>query len=202
MNKHIRLTKKITLEDIVNKKISHIEAYSSQITACIINPCRELDSLRDRNTDNGMAIWVLLLTFFEPHGQYLTGINSNGKSKDIFIVGFDEFKKFIIQKKLVEIDVKNLESEKLFKFARSGLFHSSVMYKDFLIDCINFSRYSISRNPFNGGWLINPWLFTEDLSRYVEFYLKEVKDDVIKKRKFESTFERLILNPMMKMVNK
>ena len=201
MNRYLRLTQKIALEDILTQKISYIDAYKAQVMEWIINPCRELSSHKVANTDYGMAMWVLLLTFFESHGQYLTGHNSDGKSKAIFVIGFDSFKNFVIQNNLVGNDVEKLESKKLYKFARSGLFHSSVMSKDFLIDCIDFSKYSISQNPINGGWLINPWLLTENLSKYLDFYSKQVMTSQEKKDKFEKVFERLVLGPMKKMAN-
>jgi len=201
MNRYVRLTKEIAIEDILSQKVSYIDAHKSQITEWILNPCRELDSENNRNTDFGMAIWVLLLSFFESHGQYLTGEDSNRKSKKIFKVGFDAFKKYLIQKKLVDQKVKNLDNDKLYKFARSGLFHSTVMYEDFLLDCIDFSKNSISKNPIHGGWLINPWLLTEDLSTYVDFYVEQVKNDQQIKNNFESTFKRLVVEPMKKISN-
>jgi len=200
MSRYVRLTKEIAIEDILNGNVSYVDAHKSQITEWILNPCRELDSGKGRNTDYGMAIWVLLLSFFESHGQYLTNVDSNGQSQKIFKVGFDAFKNFLIQKQLVKQDIQNLDTSKLYEFARSGLFHSAVMYKDFLLDCINYSKNSISKNPIHGGWLINLWLLTENLSGYVDFYVEQVKTDEQIKNNFESTFKRLVVEPMKKII--
>lgn len=108
----VRLTKTISFDDI--NSLGWPEAYKQYVEALILNPCMDLDSINPRNTDNGMAIWILLLSFFESHAQFLKGESSNNQSSKFFKIGFEAFLDFLtIEDKFTANMKEKLDLDKL-----------------------------------------------------------------------------------------
>lgn len=200
MNSLIRLTKEITLEDIETGKVSYAEAYQAQIEEWILKPCHKLGSKDDKNTNYGIAILALLILFFEHHAQYLEDQDSERKSGKFFKKGFSAFKEYLVSNNSNHNISKmtNDDIDAFWKFSRNGLFHSMAIKDKFLIDSINLCRDSSFSfySPLN-VWLINPWNLTKELSGYVAYYIEIMAQNDSIRTNFESSFERLVVNPMM-----
>jgi len=143
-----------------------------------------------------MSAFSVLIMFFETHGQYLEGESSRGKSKKNFIKSFEEFITFLRKQKLFKEEIEDDFFENFYKFARCGLFHSISMSNYFLIDCIDFSRLPISKNPIHKGFLINVDLFKDAIWEYVKSYIERLKRNSQLKINFDLIFETLILGPL------
>ena len=191
MSNIVRLTSGITLQDLNSGRVSWSEAYKSQIYEWLVNPCEVL--IAQKNTDFHMAVWSLLLMFFEPHGKYLEG----KKTKHNFTKAFNDFLDFLeIHSQLPQDLDKNSFSKKIYKINRCGLFHSLVISKEFLLDCINYNQYPIENNKIHGGWIINVEKFVELLKQYIEEYIEKLSSDELRRNNFETTFQLLVLKPI------
>jgi len=139
--------------------------------------------------------------FFEPHGQYLEGKESRGpgESRRLFCSAFNRFRDFLKSKGMISKDVDQLPAESVYSWARCGLFHSTRLANELLVDAVGFGRACLAENSMLGGWLIDPWLMLDLLERYLDSYVSEVKnapDDYQIVKNFEATFNRLLLEPM------
>jgi hypothetical protein len=195
----VRLTSGVALEDILSKRIRYEDAFKEQCQEWIIKPCKQLALVKKDNTNFGMAIWLILLSFFEAHGQYLSGKSSDGQSSVFFQNGFNAFKGYLVEK-YPQINLNQMDTAELYKFVRCGLFHSGVMHKKFLIDCAGVAQQSFEPNTLHSGWLINPWLLIDDLEEYVNHYLNQISQNMDMENNFKKTFERLVVDPMKAIV--
>jgi len=196
---NVRITKKISFADLKQGKVSYFDVYESQVNSWIFEPAECLAKLRSNgDTDKGMAILALLLMFFEPHGQYLTG-NDKGGSKQKFVFAFERFVQFLIKKKRVKEDIQELKADSFYKFARCGLFHSLKLSNELLINVFDIGGTSILKNPlFSEGWIVSPWILLDDMKAYLEHYVKELKQPASTTliENFNKTFNRLLIEPM------
>ena len=194
----IRITREISFQDLQDGKISRFEVYAEQVRAWIFRPAKELAGLRD-DTDKGMAVLALLLMFFEPHGQYLSGKDSQSQSGVTFVKAFDRFVRFLPEGKMMDSEgIKEL-SDVFWKFARCGLFHSLTLSDKLMIDALGMQKVSLSKNPcLKNSWLVNPWLLLDDMESYLTSYMQDLNDGKDQKlvNNFRATFERLLVEPV------
>lgn len=180
MSQIYRITKNLSFEDA--KKLSPKEVIKIQFRDWVFTPSELL--IKTGNTDDLMGALIILLTFFEVHGQYLNGEDSNGKSGEFFRHAFDEYSNFS------NID-SNLSS-KFWKFARCGLFHSLTMKGAIMIDSVGYCGNKILKkwSDSNGEKIIvNVERLFGSVISYHEEYLNRLD---LNDENFNKTYNRII----------
>jgi hypothetical protein len=196
----IRITKNLSFNDLLSGSIAPVDAYRTQVHDWILSPARRLTEAYPEDTDHGMALLALELMFFEPHGHFLEGNYEQRQSKQYFCMAFERFRQFLKAKSMSaeDNDTDDLATESIYKWARCGLFHSTLLAKELLVDAVQFGQASFAKNPIiSGGWLIDPWRMLDELEDYVDSYVSEVKadrDSAIAMH-FEATFKKLLREP-------
>lgn len=194
----VRITKNLSFDDLLSGSIVPVDAYRTQVRDWILSPARRLSESYPEDTDHGMALLALELMFFEPHGQFLEGKYEKGRSKHYFCTAFERFRQFLRGRSMSTVDTDGLRTESIYKWARCGLFHSTLLANELLVDALQFGETSLSKNPIiAGGWLIDPWRMLVELEDYVDSYVSEVRanrDSAIATN-FESTFKKLLREP-------
>jgi hypothetical protein len=190
-NNLVRITKNLSFGDLKEK--SPKEIYKIQVLDWIIEPSKQLSKLYPDETDHGMALLAIQLMFFEPHGQFLTGEDSLQQSKKLFVIAFNKFVIFMESRNKVESHDNLNISELFYKFARCGLFHSSIMGTEMLVSAIRIQEKVFYKNPIIGGWLVDPWLMLNELEKYLDDYLVKLADDGNSNmlENFNKTYNRL-----------
>lgn len=194
----VRITKDLSLEEVHLGTVDPIDAYTRLVDAWIFEPAKQLTSSYPTETDHGMALLAILLLFFEPHGQFLTGQSSEGRSRTTFCIAFDAFRKYLSEHSQVSPGTDSLSSESFYKWARCGLFHYGRMHTELLVDAIGMSSSCLSKNPILGGWLVNPWQLLVQLRNYNESYasrLRGIAPNDELRSKFQSTYQTLVKDP-------
>lgn len=194
----IRITKNLGVDDLLSGSIAPVDAYRTQVHDWILSPARRLTEAYPEDTDHGMALLALELMFFEPHGHFLEGNYEQRRSKQYFCTAFERFRQFLRAKSMSTEDTDELPTESIYKWARCGLFHSTLLAKELLVEAVQFGQASLAKNPIiSGGWIINPWRMLDELEDYVDSYVSEVKanrDSAISMN-FEATFKTLLREP-------
>ncbi len=192
----VRITRNLDFAHVKCGDVPTIDAYKTLVKEWIIGPAKILAEQQPRNTDHGMAIWALELMFFEPHGQFLD--HSLKGSRKLFCLGFDRFRNFLTTEGKLSPDTHALETCKLYKWARCGLFHSSIMANELLVDAVGHCGKPLAKNSILNGWLVDPWLLLGCLDDYLDTYVTEVKSNENSElaRNFEHTFEQLFSEPI------
>lgn len=194
----VRITKDLSFQDLQNSVITKHQAYREMVQSWILRPARLLCSGPLSSSDSGMALLCIELTFFEPHGQYLSGASANPRSKVRFRVGFDAFRSYLVSNGLVGNDVAGLKTDSFYEWARCGLFHSCVPANELLVDAADYSQSCLTINPIFSGWLVNPWKMLDPLENYINEYihqLEEGKDNTLNEN-FDFAFRKLVEIPM------
>jgi hypothetical protein len=212
----IYITSDVTFADLRDEKYSKPEILQRELDEWLFRPLQLLGeaSAGDfRGMGVGMAMLLLELTFFEHHGQYITGKDSDLNaardvrisSRDAFTSGFDAFRNYLVSAGHGNNDLATLDARNLYKFGRCGLFHSFNLRWEFLIDARQQSA-SFERNVHQdvGGWLINPWQLRIDLTYYTTEYVKTLVSPTYNfgqpahtaypadlRQKFLTTFDRI-----------
>ena len=184
----IYITSQITFRDVQQGYPKH-EVLNGELQEWLFRPARILAESSAGNFSamgTGMALLVLELMFFEHHGQYLTGKNSDAKasvdtkisSSRAFCIGFAAFRDYLVECRGQCADLLDVDPKHLYKLARCGLFHSFSLRWEFLVDARQQSA-SFERNPMPavGGWLINPWQLLDDLQSYASEYVCALADE-------------------------
>ena len=189
------ITQEMDFADILNGNLEHPEVYQKQLAAWIFSPAQKLSSKKD-GTDSGIALLSLLLMVFEPHGQYLTGEESNGQSKIKFREGFRSFTNSSQARKKIQTHISDETIDELYKWARCGLMHSLTMDTRLLIDTRRTGQI-LSKHPSWDFWLIDPWEMLPSLQDYIGSYVARLKQQPssVSRQKFNKTFERLVIEP-------
>lgn len=78
-----------------------------------------------------------------------------------------------------------------YKFARCGLFHSSILGTEILISAVPIENKVFYKNPIIKGWLVDPWIMLNELEIYLNTYLSELKVDSQLLQNFNITYKRL-----------
>lgn len=194
----VRITRDLSLQEIHRGTVDPVDVYSKLVEAWIFEPAKQLKRLYPTNTDHGMALLALLLLYFEPHGQFLTGKSSEGQSKRTFCAAFDAFRAYLSEHHKVPQETSDLLSESFYKWARCGLFHSGRMSNELLVDAVGMSTSCLSKNQILGGWLVNPWQLLTQLQNYNKAYTSQLSaasaNDQWKKN-FLQTYQVLLKEP-------
>lgn len=200
-NEQIRIIRQITYGDVKSGRVTPEQVMGAQVREWIFRPARtlaDLRSLNPRDTDHGIALLSLLLLFFEPHGQYVTGQDSSGHSREVFGEGFLRFRQWLEKRPAAPQNLDQLHPDTVYKFARCGLLHSAQVKGEFLVDAVDFCSFPIERNRWFGtGWLINPWLLLPEMEKYFDEYAAALSKPSHKKDKvlcanFAATYSRLV----------
>ncbi|WP_257306672.1 hypothetical protein [Geothrix campi] len=194
--KIVRITRNLGFDEVQSGAVSAIQAYKTQVMEWVIGPAKVLAAHLPRNTDHGMAILALELMFFEPHGQFLNPATSGSRNK--FCTAFDRFREYLKSHSQILEDTDRLSSEKIYKWARCGLFHSSLLASDLLVDAVEFSGRPLAKNTVLEGWLVDPWLLLGCLENYLGKYVSEIEGNPsgILATHFNSTFTTLFNEPL------
>lgn len=190
----IYLAPGISFGDILNNATPPIEWYRQHVRCTVLEPVTVLESDKDRW--HGVAALSLLLTFFEPHGKYLLGTNE-GSSKTHFTNGCEEF----FGSHAMSDVADRPAADKLYRWARCGLFHSAILDAELLIDATGQLRSCFGRHEFAPGiLLLNPWDFARRLNKYLQTYCDGIAtnsagDAAIA---FNTAFKKLVLTPLNK----
>ena len=194
----VRITRDLSLQEVHRGTVDPVDAYTRLVEAWIFEPAKQLASLYPSETDHGMALLALLLLYFEPHGQFLTGQSSEGQSKRTFCAAFDAFRVHLSENHKMQPETSDLLSESFYKWARCGLFHSGRMSNELLVDAMGMSNSCLSKNPILGGWLVNPWQLLIELRNYNEAYTSRLvgagTTDQLRKN-FLQTYQVLVKEP-------
>lgn len=196
----VRITASITLDDVTSGRISRVDAYAAQVRGWILQPGRDLAARYPTETDHGMALLALELMFFEPHGRLLSGQPHLRSSRKLFIQGFDRFRDHLRCTEAIGGDTDELPSDSFYEWARCGLFHSSLLADELLVDAVGYSGRCLAKNPLLGGWLVDPWLVLDALEGYLRAYGAELESDPKSelRRNFDAAFEGLIEAPLQR----
>lgn len=194
MDNLIRITKNITFEDLKSGRKSPIDVYEEQIQRWLFQPLELLAIDKEKNFENGYAMFALELLFFEPHGKYLRGKIKNGGSKQYFQIGSDSFIDFLQKKSLIDTSLL-LGREKLIKtfynVSRCGIYHSMKIEPGLLIDSIHSDKSKVLYNsPLRDIILVSPWNLFNAEKEYFNNYIKELRanNGSDKYKNFYSTF--------------
>lgn len=200
----IRITEKLSFEDIDKKKVTPAEVYKEQVENWIIKPAQLISDYTKSTGDKdvGMALLGTLLLFFEPHGEYLRGEKGHNESRKTFIIAFQDFLDFI---RIPEKHISGIKAEDFYKFVRCGLFHAGTIDARILIDSISCTKYPIQKNPHSNSigivsenYLVNPWLMLECIINYFDHYIERINklDNSIDSINFLKTYKKLVLDPL------
>lgn len=198
MKNLIYITENISFGDLETGKISPVQVYKKQVKNWLFKPAKCLSDMNDNRFnyyENGISLFILLLTFFESHRQYITGQDSNRNSGRIFATGFDRFKKYIILTGKVDTNFRDFNSSKLYDWARNGLFHNGYIKNGLLVDMRRNKKLVFYNNPLWDGWLVDPWNLLDALETYFEEYTNILENPShieysTLKSNFDKTFER------------
>jgi hypothetical protein len=199
----IRVTRNITYGQILPGDVTHPQVLNAQATEWLIRPAKHLATLRDTNradTDHGIALLSLIMLFFEPHGQYLSGQDSVSKSNEKFSTAFKRFLQWLHHRNRLDQPASSIKPSEFYKLAKCGLLHSAQLKGEFLVDAINSCDKAIMPNTQLGsGWLVNPWILLVDLEACFADYLQGISNESSPDYPslyppFEATFQRLVLD--------
>lgn len=148
--------------------------------------------------EHGMSFFALELMFFEPHGQYLSGDDSNRRAGEMFSLGFERFRNWLEVNNRLGKEFGADEARKVRDWARNGLFHSGQIKDGLLVDMRGSEQFAFYKNPLWEGWLVDPWILLGDIESYFASYVNELtlasdSDDL--KCLFKKTFKRLVVAP-------
>jgi hypothetical protein len=202
----IRVTRDITYGRIMSGDVTYPQVLDAQVTEWLLRPAKHLAALRDTNrddTDHGIALLSLIMLFFEPHGQYLSGACSESASNKMFCKAFEHFLKWLHERNRLDQPASSIEPSKFYKLARCGLLHSFQLKGEFLVDAIDscVDKAIIPNEVHRSGWLVNPWILLNDLEEYFKDYLRAISDNSNPYYDslyppFEATFKRLVLGTL------
>jgi hypothetical protein len=199
----VYITGNITFADLDAARVSHVDVHEAQVRNWLLKPARHLAAMAPtigRQYEHGMALFALELMFFEPHGQYLTGENSDRQSGRIFLHAFERFRRWLLSRDRIGSDFTPEQATKVRDWARNGLFHSGQIKDGLLVDIRNIGRRPFFKNPLWDGWLVDPWQLLNDVEEYFGQYITILKTpsdpehQEISKH-FERTFQRLLVAP-------
>jgi hypothetical protein len=201
----VRITSnpRLSFDDLKKGEASYPQAYKIQIQAWLLKPVDDLSRDKETKADNGMAAFAVLLMFFEPHGEYLTGNDRDYKSnRSRFCKAFDTFLRSLTPEERGAAP----ESKSIWTWARCGLFHSTKLDNNLLVDTINcgtgiFTTKQLQLNKRRESkqvCLVNPWRMRKYLERYVDEYCRIIEEELDEKltKSFHITFQRLLGEPM------
>lgn len=200
LGEQIRITRDLSFSDISSGKVSAPEAYRIFVESWLLKPARKVSETYPAETDYGMALLAILLMFFEPHGQFLTGGLTDRASQRMFVKGFSRFKSFLLKRGSIDSDAYDLDSKMIYKWARCGLFHTGILSDELLVYCLPENAKCLGRRRGTATWLIDPWKMTGELEEYLNEYVEELSNNSTSQLhvNFRSTFDIFFEDPKKK----
>jgi hypothetical protein len=203
MKRIVYITGNITFADLDEGRVSDIDVLSAQAKNWLFRPAEHLADMIPtigERYEHGMSLFALELMFFEPHGQYLSGSDSQGKSGEIFLLAFERFRAWLVSRNRVEADFDEEQAKKVRDWARNGLFHSGQIKDGLLVDIRQMSMGPFYKNPVWEGWLVDPWQLLQDMNGYFDDYIDTLRkpstpEDQQLIANFKKTFQRLFTAP-------
>jgi hypothetical protein len=200
----VYITGNLTFADLEAGRISKVEVMRHLIRNWLFMPAKhlaEMEPVMGHRYEHGMSLFALELLFFEPHGQFLTGADSQGKAGETFLLGFERFRVWLIGNNRIGQDFGGAEARKVRDWARNGLFHSGHIKDGLLVDIRRSESRSFFKNPIWEGWLVDPWELLKDIESYFESYVRELESESARKdsvfyASFEKTFDRMVVAPL------
>ncbi|MBE2264833.1 MAG: hypothetical protein IAE64_01110 [Flavobacteriales bacterium] len=192
----------ITFGDLDEGRASPIDVHEAQVTKWLLEPASYLAKMKPTigvRYEHGMSLFALELMFFEPHGQYITGEDSQGKAGKIFLEGFNRFLEWLKATDRVAENI-DLNASQFLDWSRNGLFHSGQVKDGLLVDIRNLENGPFNKNPAFDGWLVDPWELLKDIREYFLEYINVLRKPVTPEHRqlfanFQKTFDRLIVPP-------
>ena len=78
-----------------------------------------------------------------------------------------------------------LDSRKFYQWSHCGIFHSTQMADDALIDAMGRIDKGIGKNPDFDGWLIDPWKSLNQIENYIDHCINRIqKENLVEKSNF------------------
>jgi hypothetical protein len=116
---------------------------------------------------------------------------------------FDRFRGFLRQRGAIGPDTEILDAQSIYKWARCGLFHSSILASELLVDAARFANRCLAKNSILGGWLVDPWLLLAELETYLDAYIADLTsgDDRDLRSAFDASFAALVRAPLERLAN-
>jgi hypothetical protein len=187
---NIHITREITFESYRNQEVTPIEIYRSQITEWIFEPVAKLESDFEQRDIYGMAAFMVLLSFFEPHGKYLNGDKQQSQnSQKNFVDGYKAFREFLSDHEKQTAP----NACDMYRWARCGLYHSATLNTKLLIDTTE-SGNRIFTDYRSKVTLVNTWRLKDSLQKYLNYYCDDISknDNSQKAQNFKKTFNSFI----------
>jgi hypothetical protein len=98
MKSLVYITGSITFADLEAGRVSDIDVLDAQVKNWLLRPAAHLAAMTPtigEQYEHGMSLFALELMFFEPHGQYLGGNDSQGQSGKMFLLAFERFRAWL-----------------------------------------------------------------------------------------------------------
>lgn len=142
-----------------------------------------------------MAAFVLLLTFFEPHGDCLSQRGNNGEK---FKRGFDSFMNYLNS---LELGIENEEQinrlkKQLWENARCGAFHA-LTPRGVTVDL--FDNCDSIFTIYNNKFIVNVNLLSTHLINYLNNFFNQLSDEA--QVAFEAHYNDVILKQAQQLAN-
>ncbi len=203
MKSLVYITGSITFADLEAGRVSDIDVLDAQVKNWLFRPAAHLAAMTPtigERYEHGMSLFALELMFFEPHGQYLGGNDSQGQSGKMFLLALERFRAWLVSQKRVDADFGEEQAKNVRDWARNGLFHSGQIKDGLLVDIRHMSKGPFYRNPVWKGWLVDPWQLLRDMNEYFDDYIRTLRnpstaEDQQLIENFKKTFRRLITAP-------
>lgn len=193
----IYITNGITFQDLKDNKVKKSEIYEKQMGNWFIKPSQLLleSSRKLGNYEQELPLLMLLITFFESHGQYLLGTSSQGGSCKVFKYGFNAYLEYLVSfKNHNNENYENIDHEKFYSLVRCGLLHNGYIKSErtsFFIDRYKMDKIHViyPNRRIEDSWLINTHNMLNGIKEYLSYYINMVETDDEYKVKFEKMFD-------------
>ena len=203
MKSLVYITGSITFADLEAGRVSDIDVLDAQVKNWLLRPAAHLAAMTPtigEQYEHGMSLFALELMFFEPHGQYLGGNDSQGQSGKMFLLAFERFRTWLVSRKQVEADFGEEQAKNVRDWARNGLFHYGQIKDGLLVDIRHMSKGPFYKNPVWEGWLVDPWQLLGEMNEYFDDYIRTLRNPSTAEDQqlignFKKTFRRLITAP-------
>lgn len=200
-----------TVANVAKRLVDPVELVLAQWTEWFVRPARDLAT---EEIDNGMAILMLELGFFETVGSYLTGRHADWRyrtdpvyrnlhtaAKDVFADGWRHFMSFLSVHAPGEFSIATaIDPNDLYSATRCGLFHSFQIKEEWYVlprtgRGAFFKAYGPGNTPHE-LFGVDPW----ELLTLMQQWLTGPVTSALRScagtgNAFDLTYERLVAKP-------
>jgi hypothetical protein len=164
---------------------SKLDVFEDQVVGWVLNHAAALDgenyALRQHS---GIAVLMLVLSYFEQIAAYIRGEDSRGRSADFFRYGllqvFPE-----LEGQIAQYGVRNVQAAVtnicmiLYSEARCGLFHEAMIWGRILIARDQAAAIACMADLETGdiaSVVVDPWRFLGNIRGHFDQYLRRLRD--------------------------